>query len=163
MLGALSWIRRKPRLAALTAVVVLAVAGGAIAYFTDSGSGTGHATVGSSTPWSVTFGTTTGTMYPGAGTSTVNYTVTNAGSGHQYLHGTTASVVADGSGNIKDNGTAVSGCLASWFNATNHSPSAADLAVSGTATGSVDVTMTNDPSNQDVCQGHHPDILVSAN
>jgi hypothetical protein len=146
----------------LGSLVAIAAVVGAIAYFTDSGTGTGQAKVGTSTPWSVTFGTTTGTMYPGFGTSTVPYTVTNAGSGNQRLATTTASVVSDGSGNVKQSGTAVPGCLASWFTATNTPPAAVTLAPSGTATGSVAVTMSESGTNQDPCKNVLPDILVSA-
>lgn len=143
-------------LAAIAAVV------GAIAYFTDSGTGTGQAQVGTSTPWSVTFGTTTGTMYPGSGTSTVPYTVTNSGSGNQHLNTTTATVVSDGSGNVKQSGTAVPGCLAIWFSAANTPPAAATLAPSGSTTGSAAVTMTESNTNQDACKNVLPDILITA-
>jgi hypothetical protein len=146
----------------LGSLVAIAAVVGAVAYFTDSGSGTGQAQVGTSSPWSVTFGTTTGTMYPGSGTSTVPYTVTNAGSGGQHLNTTTAAVVNDGSGNVKQGGTAVVGCLASWFTPTNTPPAAVTLAPSGTTTGSVAVTMSNPNVSQDACKNVMPDILVSA-
>jgi hypothetical protein len=148
----------------LGSLVAIAAVVGAVAYFTDSGTGTGQAKVGTSTPWSVTFGTTTGTMYPGSGTSTVPYTVTNAGSGNQQLTSTSASVVSDGSGNVKQSGTAVAGCLASWFTATNTPPASLPATVlpSGTKTGSVAVTMSDSGTNQDPCKNVLPDILVSA-
>jgi hypothetical protein len=152
----------KKRTMLLGSLVAIAAVVGAVAYFTDSGSGTGQAKVGTSSPWSVSFGTTTGTMYPGSGTSTVPYTVTNAGSGNQHLNTTTASVVSDGSGNVKQSGTAVPGCLATWFGATNTPPAAATLAPSGSTTGSVAVTMTESNTNQDACKNVLPDILVSA-
>jgi hypothetical protein len=155
-------LKGKRYVVVVSAVVAVAIAGAAIAYFTATGSGTGQATVGSSTPWEVTFGATTGTMYPGSGTSTVNYTVKNAGSGSQHLAGTTASVAHDGSGNVTSHGTSVSGCLASWFSVTNHSPAATTLASGGTVTGSADVTMKNEEESQDACQGKTPDITVSA-
>ncbi|MHB8691451.1 MAG: hypothetical protein ACYDHH_09420 [Solirubrobacteraceae bacterium] len=153
----------KTAIAPLSAVAVLAVAGVAVAYFTTTGSGTGQASVGSPTPWSVTFGATSGTMYPGAGTSTVHYTVTNSGGGHQNVNGTSASVVDDGAGNIKDNGTSVPGCLTSWFTVTNNQPAAVDLAPGGQTTGSADVAMSDASTSQNSCQGHHPDILVNVN
>jgi hypothetical protein len=153
---------KKNKLVTLGVIGVLATAGVAIAYFTSTGSGTGSATVGSSTPLSVTFGTVTGTMYPGSGTSTLPYTITNPSAGHQNLAATTATVVNDGAGNIKDAGIAVPGCLATWFTATNSSPAAVDLAGGASTTGSVAVTMANAAANQDPCQGHHPDITVNA-
>lgn len=148
----------------LGSLVAIAAAVGAIAFFTANGSGTGQAKVGTSSPWTVTSGTTTGTMYPGSGTSTVPYTVTNAGSGNQQLGSTSASVIDDGSGNITAGGTPVVGCLSTWFTATNTQPTGlpATVAPSGTKTGSVAVTMTESGTNQNVCQGAQPDILISA-
>jgi hypothetical protein len=112
----------------------------------------------------VTFQATTGTMYPGCATckSTVNYTVTNNGTGDQHLNTTTASVVSDGSGNVKSSGTSVPGCLAAWFSAANNPPAAATLAPAGTSTGSADITMSESGTNQDACKSVTPDILISA-
>jgi hypothetical protein len=109
----------------------------------------------------VTFGATTGTMYPGVGTSTVNYTITNNGGGHQQVQATTASIADDGSGNIKDNGTPVTGCLSMWFTVTNSPPAPVDLAPNGTTTGSAAVTMTDANTSQNACAGHHPDIVIN--
>lgn len=79
-------IQFKKRIAVLGSLAALAAVVGAIAYFTGTGSGTGQAKVGTSTPWDVTFTGSTGTMYPGSGTSTVAYTVKNVGSGNQHLN-----------------------------------------------------------------------------
>lgn len=154
--------RFKKRAAVLGSLTALVAVVGAIAYFTGTGSGTGQATVGTSTPWDVTFTGTSGTMYPGSGTSTVDYTVENVGSGNQRLNATTATVVNDGSGNVTSSGTPVPGCLAAWFSAANNPPAAVTLAPSGTATGTVDVTMSESGTNQDPCKTVTPDILVSA-
>jgi hypothetical protein len=153
---------KKRKLAALGVVAVLAIAGAAIAYFTASGSGTGNATVGSSTAWTVTPGSASGTMYPGSGTSSFSYTVANPGSGPQHLSSTSATVADDGSGNIKEHGSPVSGCLASWFTAADHSPAPANVAAGSSVNGSVDVTMTDTGGDQNACQGHTPDITVGA-
>jgi hypothetical protein len=153
---------KKRLIATVTVIGALVVAAGAFAYFTASGSGTGQATVGSSSPWGVSFGTTTGTMYPGAGTATVPYTITNAGNGNQKLATTTAVVAADGSGNVTSHGTSVSGCLATWFTAVNTAPTAVDLAAGGHTTGSVAVTMADASVSQNACQGVTPDVTVSA-
>jgi hypothetical protein len=147
---------------ALTAVAVLAIAGAAFAYFTSTGSGTGHGTVGTAGAWTVTQDTTSGTMYPGSGTSTIGYTVTNSGTGHQNLAGTTTVVAHDALGNVLSNGTAVSGCLAADFVPVNTSPAAIDLAYGLSTTGSVAVTMTNTGLSQNACQGVTPDITISA-
>lgn len=152
---------RKRVMVPLVALTALGATGAAIAYFTTTGSGTGQATVGSDTPWSVTFGATTGTVYPGAGTSTVHYTITNNGGGHQYVNSTSAAVVDDGSGNIEDNGVPVPGCLSSWFTVTNVPPAGVDLAPGGQTTGSADMTMSNANTSQNACEDHHPDVVIS--
>jgi hypothetical protein len=155
-------LTKKRLIATAITIGALAVAGGAFAYFTASGSGTGQAAVGSSTPWTVTFGTTTGTMYPGAGTATLPYTVTNAGNGNQKLATTTVAVNADTNGNVTTHGATVTGCLATWFTAANTPPTATDLAAGAHTTGSVAVTMADAAVSQNSCQGVSPDVTVSA-
>jgi hypothetical protein len=155
-------LNKKRTIATLIAIGALVIAGGAFAYFTASGSGTGQAAVGSASPWTVTFSATSGTMYPGAGTATMGYTVTNAGSGNQKLATAAASVNADTNGYVTSHGTSVTGCQASWFTAANTPPSAADLAAGAHTTGSVAVTMTDASISQNACQGVTPDVTVSA-
>ena len=76
---------KKRALAALSAVAVLAVPGAAIAYFTDTGSGTGSATVGSASTVTLA-GTITGTLVPAGSPASVSVLVTNPGSGSQYVN-----------------------------------------------------------------------------
>jgi hypothetical protein len=155
-------IRRKRSIAALSVVAVLALAGGAYAYFTSTGTGTGHALVGSATAFTVTPAAATGgPLLPGSGTETIGYTVTNPSAGHQQLNTTTALVASSG-GNVTSGGTAVPGCLASWFTVTNTPPAAVNLAGAGTATGSLTVVMTDSGTNQNPCQAVSPDITINA-
>lgn len=158
----LRMLKRKRVFIPLTGLVALALAAGAFAYFTSTGSGTSQASVGKASNWSVTFGSVSGTVYPGYGTTTIPYTVTNPSSGHQYLSGTTATVASDASNDITSGGADVPGCLAAWFTAANTSPAAADLAGGGSESGSVAVTMTDASTSQNACQGATPDIQVSA-
>jgi hypothetical protein len=154
----------KGRLVALGVVAVLAVTGAAYAYFTSTGSGTGNATVGASTAFTVAVAAPTGgLLYPGSGTDTLSYTVHNPSAGAQNLSGTTA-VVASSGGNITQSGTPVTGCLSSWFTATNTAPTLPqDLAGGATSTaGSVAVTMSDSGTNQNPCVSATPDITVSA-
>jgi hypothetical protein len=156
---------RKRLLALVALVAALSVTGAAVAYFTgQAGSATGQASVGGNGAWTVTFTGTSGTMYPGAGSSMLNYQVQNGGSGNQSLQSVTATVVADGSGNVEQNGVSKSGCLASWFTATNNGPSGMplDLGPGATTTGSVTVTMSDSGTNQNVCENVTPDVKVSA-
>jgi hypothetical protein len=74
---------RRRFLVALGAVAALTAAGFAIAYFTTTGSGSGSATVGTSSALTI-HGTTTATLYPGTSTP-VTFTVDNPSSGHQLL------------------------------------------------------------------------------
>jgi hypothetical protein len=160
----LSRIGKKRGIAALCVAAVLALAGGAYAYFTSTGSGTGSASVGSATSFTVTAATATGgPLYPGSGSQTISYTVTNAGSGAENLSATSASVASSGA-NITDHGVAVAGCLASWFTATDSPPTLPqDLAGGATSTaGSVTVTMSDSGTSQNACEGASPDITISA-
>jgi hypothetical protein len=157
-------LTRKRTIAVITTLALLAMAAGAFAYFTSSGSGTGKATVGASTAFTVTPASATGgPLYPGSGTQTISYTVTNPGSGAENLSSTSAAV-ASSSGNVTVNGTAVPGCLASWFTAVNHPPTLPqDLAGGATSTAaSVTVTMQDSGTNQNPCQSVQPDITISA-
>ena len=74
-------------------VGALVLAGAAFAYFTTTGSGTGTASVGTSSALTI-HGTTTGSLYPGTST-TVSFTADNPSSGKQQI-GTIhlASIVA---------------------------------------------------------------------
>lgn len=153
----------KKRALVLAVVAALAVAATAIAYFTSTGSGTGQASVGSATNWTVAVSSdSTEAIFPGAGSETLTYKVTNAGTGHQNLEGTSTEV-ASKAGNITEKGVEVSGCKASWFSAVNHAPVLPhDLAHGETVEGTVTVSMENAAENQNACQGKKPDITVKA-
>lgn len=146
--------------------LALALAAAALAYFTSSGSGTGTATVGGAGAWTVNVASATGgPLYPGSGSQSIAYTVTNAGSGQQSLAGTASTVTSSG-GNVTQAGIAAPGCLAAWFTATNAPPTPLpqDLAGNAASTGgSVAVTMQDSGTNQNSCQGVSPDITISAN
>jgi hypothetical protein len=155
------FIKRR-KLAAFSVVAVLAIAGAAIAYFTDSGSGTGNATVGTSGHFTVAQTGSTGTMYPGSGTSVLSFSITNNNSAEQSVSTVTnASVNADTNGYITENNGAnsVAGCKASWFHIDAATVTPADLATGQSTTGSVTVSMPADSAdNQDNCKNATPDI-----
>lgn len=77
----MSYLRERRILLGLISIGVLALAGGAYAYFTSTGSGTVSASVGSSSPVTLK-GTVTGNLYPGS-SSPVSLTVDNPSSGAQ--------------------------------------------------------------------------------
>ena len=89
---------RKRVVAALSLIAVLAVAGGAYAYFTSTGNGTGSGTVGAATNWGVATTTSGGPLYPGVSATdqTAQLTITNNGSGKQELNAFTISVAGSG-------------------------------------------------------------------
>jgi hypothetical protein len=159
--------RTKGTVVVLGIVAALAVAGGAIAYFTSTGSGTGNAKVGSASNWTVAVGAYTGgPLYPGAGSENVPFTITNASSGAQELQTTTAALTKDAGGGVYDTTTQayVDGCQASWFTVTDNTPTpAVDLAGGAQYTsGNATVTMQDSQSNQDSCQGLTPQVTVNA-
>ncbi len=164
----------KKRLAAIGFVGVLAITGVSVAYFTGgSGSVNGSGSVGASSPWGVTTGASTWSgsltaLYPGAANNTefIPFTVTNNGNGHQSLATMTAVLLKDASGNAETaSGTAITGCLASWFTAALDSGNPAlpsNLAPGGTYTGKVDLTMQDSGTNQNACQNAAPAVTVTA-
>jgi hypothetical protein len=166
---------RRRFIAAVGAVAAIAAAGFAIAYFTDTGNGTGSATVGSSTAWGVSVtGSPTFTpsgytaIYPGAGSEVIPFTITNNGKGYQNLANLSYSIKNDGGTPAlaeTSAGTVISGCQASWFSASADGSNASlpsDIAPAGTYTGKVDVAMSDSGTNQDACQGKSPGVVVSA-
>lgn len=162
---------RKRVVLGLSGVAALALAAVAVAYFTSSGSGSGSGAVGASAPFTLTLGTPSfsgglSAIYPGAGTETVPFTVTNAGNGNENLSTVTPTIDTDNStGDVKTStGTVLTGCLASWFTISDASANPAlpdDLAPQGTYTGSVQITMSDSATDQDACQNAAPGITVA--
>jgi hypothetical protein len=161
----------KKRLAAVAFVGVLAITGVSVAYFTGgTGSVTGSGTVGTSTPWNVTLGTPTFSggltaIYPNAGTEFIPFTVKNVGNGNQAVTNVVPAVSQDSNGYVISSGTAVTGCLATWFHVADDATNPAfgsSLAPQGTYAGKVDLTMSDVATSQDKCQGVAPAITITA-
>ncbi len=146
-----------------TVVAVLTVGGVAFAYFTSTGSGTGQAQVGTATTWTVTQGSESGTLYPGQGTATINFTVKNTGSGNQAVTAANATLGTDGSGNItQNNGSPVPGCLTTWFtvpSVTTTLPTAS-VAPGNTTTIAVSLQLNDAAVNQNACENTNPDVTL---
>jgi hypothetical protein len=89
----MSFLSRKKVVVTAGVIGAVALAGIAYAYFSTTGSGTGTASVGTSSALTL-HGSTSGSMYPGTST-TVSFTADNPSSGHQQV-GTIhlASIVA---------------------------------------------------------------------
>ena len=131
--------------AGLTVGLTLGLAGSAFAFFTSTGSGTGDASVGSASNWTVSVTSdTSNALLPGSGSETLSYTITNNSAGAQAYSTLTPSV--------GDSGT----CLGSWFTAVASASTpvaGTSIAHLGTATGTITVTMQDSLTNQNACQG----------
>jgi hypothetical protein len=142
------------------------MASAAIAYFTSTGDGTGNASVGSSSTYTVTTDAATGgALLPGFGTDTIAYHVKNNSSGKQGVQAISATLNKDAGGDVYNTTTGqyTNGCLASWFTVTN-SPGTLpdDLASGATHDGSVSISLNDSGTPQDACQNVTPQILVHA-
>jgi hypothetical protein len=161
--------RRRIIIACVAAgIVIIGSAGAAYAYFTSTGTGTGSASVGSASNWTVSQpADTSHNLYPGSGSETLTYTVTNVGAGAQAFNSVTPAIATDGSGNVKAGGQAVAGCLAAWFptpTVISEPPVDTSIAHNGTATVQIGITMTDSGTNQDKCQGiNGPDVTLTVN
>ena len=137
--------------------IAFAGAGAAYAYFTDSGTGSGSASTGTSTPYEVALDAPSGKLYPGGPAVTIGFTVTNKGSGNQYVSNA-APTFADGTGTAW---TPPTGCDASWYT-LGASITPADLAPNGTTTGTITITLKDLTStNQDACKNASVPVSVT--
>lgn len=138
-------VRRKKVVAGLGLLAVLAMAGGAVAYFSASGAGTGSATVGTSSALTL-HGTNASTLYPGT-SSTISFTVDNPSSGHQQL-GTIhlASVRACIGTGSSWNGTSCS-------NSGTEATTCESVETGASDTGTANFWMADVVANQDLASG----------
>lgn len=148
------FVMRKRVLISLAVVSLLVVAAAAIAYFTTTGSGTGTATVGSSSAVTL-HGTTATTLYPGT-SSTVSLTVDNPSSGTQRVGTIHLASVSTDAGH--------SGCTVADFTMpdvlVNQSfPNGNGQAVTATGT----LSMANTGVSQDACQGAPLTLNLTSN
>lgn len=154
----------------LAVVAAVIAAGGvvAFAFFTAAGTGTGNGAVGTSTAWQVTSSAYTGgPLYPGAGSESVPFTVTNQSPGNQALTSISAALTTDTPGGVWNVNTPAGfndGCLAAWFTVTNTTPPFPDdLGPAGTYSGTATLTMQDFPTSQNACQGVDPQITITVN
>jgi hypothetical protein len=156
----MTWFSRKRAFTVLAAASVLAVSVAAFAYFTSSGSGTGSATVGSSSAVTL-HATVSGSLYPGA-SSTVSFTVDNPSSGKQRVGTVSLQSISVDAGH--------SGCSTAISGGTPDF-TMADVAVNKsygpgngqavTPTGTL--TMNDTGANQDACQGATLTLNLTSN
>jgi hypothetical protein len=145
------FMKKKAVVVGIAAGLTLGISGVALAYFTSTGNNTGDASVGSATSWGVSVSSdATNALFPGVGSETLNYTITNNGTGNQELNAVDVSVGNSGIANA---------CLGSWFTATDNGATptpgsvAADLAPGHSASGTITVSLNDSGTPQDACQG----------
>ncbi len=153
--------RSKARIVvSLGVLAAIGIAGVAIAYFTTTGSGTGTATVGSSTALTITqTGSVTG-LTPGGPSQPVAYTIANpSANGNQSLGVVSATV------------SSVTPVGANTCATSNFTTSPASAAVGTINSGSTftsaaatepTVQMTETGTNQDGCQGATVNLTLTA-
>ena len=135
---------------ALATVVTLAGATAAFAYWTAMGSGSGEATTGESTSFVVTTESAGGEIAPGSAGETVDFTVTNPGTGTLQLAAVTVAL-ADAEG---EPWVPAAGCqLADYSVSITTLPTYGAIAPGDSVSGTVTVTLENTEANQDACQG----------
>ena len=162
-------ISKKLAVLAASGLATITVAGGAFAYFTATGEGSGAATVGNESPWRIhnvnTDGAPTGLLPGWGGQQAVNYTVTNDSDGVQRLNSVAVTIKRDATDPASVFGAP--GCLASWFNVMT-SWSGADFAPLGSfnadqsRTGKAVLGMSNVDASQDACKGKNIPVIISA-
>jgi hypothetical protein len=143
----------KRRSLALAAVVVVAGAVGAYAYWTAGGSGTGSAaTESGQTALTVNQSTVLTAMYPGDTAQTISGTFDNTNSGPIHVGTVTASIASV---------TKAGGAVAGTCDATDYTLASAAMTVNadvavGSATGAwtgATLKFNNKATNQDACKG----------
>jgi hypothetical protein len=150
---------KKARAVLAAAVITVVTAGGAYAYWSSVGNGSGSASTGTSSPFVVTTDAATGgPLTPAGPTQTVAFHVQNTNSGVQHLSNVTVTV-ATSTGAAW---TAVAGCSAADFTVGTPAFTAGDIASGATKDGTVTITMNNLSSNQDACKSITVPLYVAA-
>lgn len=142
-------LSRKRILVPVVAVVALAVAGIAVAFFTASGTGRGTATVGTAGGVTITDVSFGGALYPGQST-TVSFRVNNTGTDTAVRVGTVRSTGI----------TTPDGCAAADFTFTGDAIDA-EIPAGGSVNGTGTLRMAESGANQDACQGGSVDVDLS--
>jgi hypothetical protein len=149
----------KGKAVVVAAVITVATAGGAYAYWSSIGTGTGSATTGTSSALLVTTDAATGSpLTPGGPTQTIAFHVQNASSGVQRLSAVSVTVAASTGAAW----TAVAGCSAADYTVGTPAFTPGDIASGASTDGTVTVTMKNLATNQDACKNVTVPLYISA-
>lgn len=132
--------------------VILLLVGGAYAYWTITGSGTGSATTGDVAAITVNQNTVLEAMYPGDSPQTISGDFTNGNDGPVYVGTVTASI----SSVTKAVGAPAGTCDATDYTLTNAAMTVNAEVPSGTDVGAwtgATLQFNNKATNQDACKG----------
>ncbi|WP_395398580.1 hypothetical protein ACHMXB_12230 [Arthrobacter sp. UC242_113] len=149
---------RKKRIIVTTAVLAAIGGGAAFAYWSATGTGAGEAKAGTeSAPFEiVSQAATGGPLSPDGPKQTVAFTVTNPGSGVQYLSDVKVTVKAGWSV-----GTTAP-CTAADFVIDEADIVKGSIDPAGTVAGTVKIQMINRAANQDSCKGATVPLVFTA-
>lgn len=148
--------KRGTLLVASLATALLVGGGVAFAYWTTTGSGTGSAAAGTSSPVVVTQTNTVTGLYPGGPAQNIDLNIANSNAAKQYLAKVAVSV-----GSTSD-----AGCTAADFTVTQATigaevPVGDTNAYAGATTGAT-IKMNNTGASQDACKNATINLAFSA-
>jgi hypothetical protein len=153
----------KRRGIALGLIFTLAIAGGAYAYWTAGGSGTGSGSAATgTTPLTAVQNTVLTAMYPGDSAQTISGDFTNTNSGPIYVTSVTASI----SGVTKASGAVAGTCDSSDFTLSNPVMAVGASIPVGTAQGAwtgATIKFNNKATSQDQCKGATVSLAYAIN
>ena len=155
-------IRRHKRLAVITLLMTLAIAGVATAYWTQGGSGTGSGSTGTTSSITVNQTSTVANLYPGGAPQALSGDFTNPNASSVFVANVTA-VVNPAFSSQAD--VTKPPCTAADFVIAGAAPVATQIA-SGANVGSwsgLTLQMINAATNQDNCKNVTVPILYTAN
>ena len=150
----------KKRAVILGVVAAMAFSAAAVAYFTTGGSGTGSATVGTSSSALITQTNTLTALYPAAGSQAVNLDIKNTGSGSQFVNAVHLDSIAADAGHA---GCDVSSSGANAAFTMADVPVNATLAAGATTSKIGSLAMNDTGVSQDSCQGATLTLTFSSN
>jgi len=143
--------KKSKKILVVAAIIGLVSAGGAYAYWTNSGTGTGTAATGTNVPVTVNQTSTITGLYPGQAAQTLSGDFTNPNAGNTYVTAVTAT------GYTIDATHVTAGCTVAGAHYTlgGTAPVGADV-ITGANKGSwtgLTIRMNNLGTNQDFCKG----------
>lgn len=149
----------KKKIFLVTAFLML-VAGGAFAYWTTTGSGTGSAETGSNSPITIVQTGSSATLQPGGASSTLSGTFTNPNTSPVFVNQVTATLDS-----VTGAGTAAAGCTTADYALTTPTITiGAEVSPDDSTTWSgIQVRMVNSATNQDDCKNATINLAYTSN